>query len=133
MLHCTGIPGRVWGIAYSQYATHVRAACPSHPQKGLSQLRDAYIYEGRLLTNLHTPQSATCRVRNAFGGAETFEANVAFATKTRMSFNASLSKPLSSDLKTRGEVALFGLERDNSSFASSSEGLRGFRAVVRVS
>ncbi|KAI1798397.1 surface antigen-domain-containing protein [Ganoderma leucocontextum] len=76
--------------------------------------------------------SATCRVRNAFGGAETFEANVAFATKTRMSFNASLSKPLSSDLKTRGEVALFGLERDNSSFASSSEGLRGLRAVVRT-
>nr|VWP01878.1 Uncharacterized protein [Ganoderma boninense] len=76
--------------------------------------------------------SATCRVRNAFGGAETFEANVASATKTRMSFNASLSKPLSSDLKTRGEVALFGLERDNSSFASSSEGLRGLRAVVRT-
>ncbi|KAH9896670.1 surface antigen-domain-containing protein [Cubamyces lactineus] len=75
--------------------------------------------------------SATARVRNAFGGAETFEANVAFATKTRMSFNASLSAPLSSDLKTRGEVALFGMERDNSSFASSFEGIRGLRAVVR--
>ncbi|KAI1789658.1 surface antigen-domain-containing protein [Ganoderma leucocontextum] len=76
--------------------------------------------------------SATCRVRNTFGGAETFEANVAFATKTRMSFNASLSKPLSSDLKTRGEVTFFGLERDNSSFASTSEGLRGLRTVVRT-
>ncbi|TBU24332.1 surface antigen-domain-containing protein [Dichomitus squalens] len=76
--------------------------------------------------------SATCRVRNAFGGAETFEANVAFATKTRMSFNASLSKPLTSNLKTRGEVAVFGMERDNSSFASSSEGVRGLRAVVRT-
>ncbi|CDO73898.1 hypothetical protein BN946_scf185016.g55 [Trametes cinnabarina] len=75
--------------------------------------------------------SATARVRNAFGGAETFEANVAFATKTRMSFNASLSAPLSSDLKTRGEIALFGLERDNSSFASSYEGIRGLRAVLR--
>ncbi|OSD07820.1 hypothetical protein PYCCODRAFT_1358249 [Trametes coccinea BRFM310] len=75
--------------------------------------------------------SATARVRNAFGGAETFEANVAFATKTRMSFNASLSAPLSSDLKTRGELALFGMERDNSSFASSYEGIRGLRAVLR--
>ncbi|KAI0646129.1 surface antigen-domain-containing protein [Trametes meyenii] len=75
--------------------------------------------------------SATGRVRNAFGGAETFEANIAFATKTRMSFNASLSAPLSANLKTRGELSVFGLERDNSSFASSSEGLRGLRAIVR--
>ncbi|KAH9941297.1 surface antigen-domain-containing protein [Epithele typhae] len=76
--------------------------------------------------------SATCRIRNAFGGAETFEANVSFATKTRMSFNGSLSAPLTSTLKTRGEVSVFGLERDNSSFASSSEGIRGVRAVVRT-
>ncbi|RDX46703.1 hypothetical protein OH76DRAFT_1406788 [Lentinus brumalis] len=76
--------------------------------------------------------SATCRVRNAFGGAETFEANVAFATKTRMSYNASLSAPLTSNLKTRGEFSVFGMERDNSSFASSSEGVRGLRALVRT-
>ncbi|KAI0819457.1 surface antigen-domain-containing protein [Trametes gibbosa] len=75
--------------------------------------------------------SATARVRNAFGGAETFEANVAFATKTRMSFNASLSAPLTANLKTRGELSVFGMARDNSSFASSSEGVRGLRAVVR--
>ncbi|KAL1941521.1 hypothetical protein VTO73DRAFT_6960 [Trametes versicolor] len=75
--------------------------------------------------------SATARVRNAFGGAETFEANVAFATKTRMSFNSSLSAPLTSNLKTRGELSVFGMERDNSSFASSSEGVRGLRAVLR--
>lgn len=72
-------------------------------------------------------------MRNAFGGAETFEANVAFATKTRMSFNASLTAPLTPTLKTRGEVSIFGMERDNSSFASSSEGVRGVRAVLRVS
>ncbi|KAI0746553.1 surface antigen-domain-containing protein [Daedaleopsis nitida] len=76
--------------------------------------------------------TATCRVRNTFGGAETLEANVAFATKTRMSFNASLNAPLTSTLKTRGEVSLFGMERDNSSFASSSEGVRGVRAVLRT-
>ncbi|CCM00441.1 uncharacterized protein FIBRA_02473 [Fibroporia radiculosa] len=75
--------------------------------------------------------SATCRVRNAFGGAETFEANLAFATKTRVSFNASLSAPLPSSLTTRGELSIYGAERDNSSYSSSSEGLRGFKAVVR--
>ncbi|KAI0367215.1 hypothetical protein BV20DRAFT_1037862 [Pilatotrama ljubarskyi] len=94
--------------------------------------------KGRMYLNTSTQvgnneggASATARIRNAFGGAETFEANVAFATKTRMSFNASLSAPLTPNLKTRGEVAVFGMERDNSSFASSSEGVRGLRAVVR--
>ncbi|KAI0353404.1 hypothetical protein OH77DRAFT_628273 [Trametes cingulata] len=94
--------------------------------------------KGRLYLNTSTQvgnneggASATARVRNAFGGAETFEANVAFATKTRMSFNASLSAPLTANLKTRGEVSVFGMERDNSSFASSSEGVRGLRAVLR--
>ncbi|EMD31954.1 hypothetical protein CERSUDRAFT_119283 [Gelatoporia subvermispora B] len=76
--------------------------------------------------------SATCRVRNAFGGAETFEANLSFATQTRMAFQAALSAPLTRDLKTRGELALFGHERDNSAFASCAEGVRGLRAVLRT-
>ncbi|PCH45027.1 hypothetical protein WOLCODRAFT_165558 [Wolfiporia cocos MD-104 SS10] len=76
--------------------------------------------------------SATCRVRNAFGGAETFEANLAFATTTRVAFGASLSAPLTHTLATRGELAVFAQERDNSSFASSAEGVRGLRAVVRT-
>lgn len=78
-------------------------------------------------------QSATCRIRNTFGGAETFEANLAFATKTRVSFNASLGAPLTRTLGTRGEISLFGLERDNSSYASHTEGVRGVKALVRVS
>lgn len=78
-------------------------------------------------------QSATCRVRNAFGGGEAIEANLAFATKTRVSFNASLSAPLTRTLGTRGEISLFGLERDNSFYASHTEGVRGLKAVVRVS
>ncbi|KAH8083290.1 surface antigen-domain-containing protein [Cristinia sonorae] len=76
--------------------------------------------------------SATCRVRNAFGGAESFEANLAFATKTRVSYNASLSAPLTRTLGTRGEISLFGLERDNSFYASHTEGVRGLKAVVRT-
>ena len=78
-------------------------------------------------------QSATCRVRNAFGGAETFEANLAFGTKTRVAFNAALSAPLTTDFKTRGELSLFAQERDNTVFCSAMEGLRGLKAVVRVS
>lgn len=98
--------------------------------------------EGGAVRQFHLPhilslnklaQSATCRIRNAFGGAETFEANLAFATSTRVSFNASLSAPLTNTLKTRGEISLFGLERDNSFFASHTEGVRGLKAVVRVS
>ncbi|KZT68930.1 hypothetical protein DAEQUDRAFT_711147 [Daedalea quercina L-15889] len=88
--------------------------------------------------------SATCRVRNAFGSAELFQANLAFATTTRVAFSASLSAPLlpylpyapspspNPDLSTRGEISVFGHERDNTTFASSFEGVRGLRAAVRT-
>ncbi|KAJ7698731.1 surface antigen-domain-containing protein [Mycena rosella] len=75
--------------------------------------------------------SIVARVQNAFGGAETFEANLALGTTTRRAFNASLSAPLTPSLRTYGELQLFGLERDHSSFASCTEGLRGARALVR--
>ncbi|GLB39335.1 putative surface antigen [Lyophyllum shimeji] len=75
--------------------------------------------------------SATGRIRNVFGGAEVFEANVSFGTKTRRSFRASFTAPLTSDLQTHGEITAFGLERDHTSFASCTEGLRGVKAVVR--
>lgn len=78
-------------------------------------------------------QSATCRVRNAFGGAEAFEAHLAFGTTTRVAYNASLTAPLTNNLKTRGELSIFGFERDNTPFCSASEGVRGVKAVVRVS
>ncbi len=50
-----------------------------------------------------------------------------------MAFNASLSAPLTGNLKTRGELSVFGLERDNTSYCSAMEGVRGLKAVVRVS
>ncbi|KAJ6501266.1 surface antigen-domain-containing protein [Mycena vulgaris] len=75
--------------------------------------------------------SIVARVRNAFGGAETLEANLALGTTTRRAFNASFSAPLTASLRTHGELQLFGLERDHSSFASCTEGLRGVRALVR--
>jgi len=77
-------------------------------------------------------QSVTAHIRNAFGGAETVEANLSLGTKTRRAYQASFSLPLSPSLNTTGVLSLFGLDRDNSSYASSTEGLRGIKAVIRV-
>jgi outer membrane protein insertion porin family len=77
-------------------------------------------------------KSATSRIRNVFGGAETFEANISFGTKTRRSFNAALTAPLTHTLDTHGELSIFALDRDNSSYMSATETLRGARAVIRV-
>jgi outer membrane protein insertion porin family len=78
-------------------------------------------------------KSVTGHVRNVFGGAETLEAHMSFGTTTRRSFNAIFSAPLTSDLLTRGELSVFGMERDNTAFASSMEDLGGIKAEVRVS
>ncbi|KAI0040202.1 hypothetical protein FA95DRAFT_1566606 [Auriscalpium vulgare] len=75
--------------------------------------------------------SATGHIRNVFGGAETLEANVSVGTKTRRSFHGSFSAPLTATLDTRGEISVFALDRDNSSYLSSTEALRGVKAVVR--
>lgn len=61
------------------------------------------------------------------------EASIAFGTKTRRSFRATLAAPLTPSLGTYGELVAYGLERDNSNWASSTEGLRGAKASVRVS
>jgi len=73
------------------------------------------------------------RVRNVFGGAEMLEGQLALGNKTRRSFHASLTAPLTSTLLTHGTLSVFNLERDNSSYASCSEALHGIKAVIRVS
>lgn len=78
-------------------------------------------------------QSIIARARNAFGGAETFEANVSLGTKTRRAYQGSFSLPLTPSLDTTGILSIFGMDRDNSNFASSTEGLRGLKATIRVS
>ncbi|THH19607.1 hypothetical protein EW146_g1596 [Bondarzewia mesenterica] len=75
--------------------------------------------------------SAIGRMRNVFGGAETLEANISVGTKTRRSFNASLSAPLTSSLKTFGDISIFAVDRDFTGYASCTEALRGIKAVVR--
>ncbi|KAG6866628.1 hypothetical protein C0991_000738 [Blastosporella zonata] len=90
-----------------------------------------YLNTSTELGNNEGNAAATGRLRNVFGGAEVFEANVSLGTKTRRSFRASLTAPLTSDLDTFGEFTAFGQERDHSSFASCTEGLRGLKAIIR--
>ncbi|KDQ60316.1 hypothetical protein JAAARDRAFT_152890 [Jaapia argillacea MUCL 33604] len=90
-----------------------------------------YLKTSTELGNNEGAASATARMRNVFGGAETLEANLSFGTKTRRSFYANLSAPVTQSLKTRGELSIFGLDRDNSAYASSTEGLRGAKAAIR--
>ncbi|KAK1226033.1 hypothetical protein PQX77_010992 [Marasmius sp. AFHP31] len=75
--------------------------------------------------------SATARVRNVFGGAETLEASMSLGTTTRRSFHASFAAPITPDLDTYAVLSAFGLQKDLSSFASCSEALRGIKALVR--
>lgn len=78
--------------------------------------------------------SATARIRNVFGGAETLEANVSFGSKTRHSFTATFAAPIPTGkiLNTWAELQAYGWHRDNESWASSSEELEGVRASLRV-
>ncbi|KAF8264104.1 surface antigen-domain-containing protein [Lactarius quietus] len=59
-----------------------------------------------------------------FGGAETFEANISFGTKTRRSFHAALTAPITHTLDTHGELSIFAHDRDNTSYMSATETLR---------
>ncbi|KAI0305258.1 surface antigen-domain-containing protein [Multifurca ochricompacta] len=66
--------------------------------------------------------SATSRIRNVFGGAETFEANVSFGTKTRRSFHATATETL------RGARAVI---RVRAVGAHSGQHEFGYEAVLR--
>ncbi|KAG5651012.1 hypothetical protein H0H81_010230 [Sphagnurus paluster] len=90
-----------------------------------------YLNTATELGNNEGNASATGRIRNLFGGAETLEANVTFGTKTRRAFRASLAAPLSSDLDTHGELQAYGTEQDQRSWASSVLGVRGVKGMVR--
>jgi hypothetical protein len=77
---------------------------------------------------------ATSRIRNVFGGGETFEANVFFGTMTRRSFNAMFTTPITPGhtLNTHGELSVFALNCNNTSYMSATETLRGAHAVIHV-
>ena len=85
------------------------------------------------LGNNEGSASASATVRNVFGGAETLTANVSLGTKTRRSYSANLTAPLTPDLNTFGNLSVYGLERDQTAYASCFEGLRGVKATIKVS
>ncbi|PPR08247.1 hypothetical protein CVT24_001289 [Panaeolus cyanescens] len=90
-----------------------------------------YVSSSTELGNNEGSASASARIRNVFGGAEVFEANVSTGTKTRRAFRGALTAPLTSDLKTYGELSAYGSERDLTAYASCHEALKGVRAVIR--
>lgn len=61
------------------------------------------------------------------------EASFSSGLKTRLAGHISLSAPLTPDLRNRGELSIFGLEKDYTHFASCYEGIRGLKTLVRVS
>ncbi|KAF8508251.1 surface antigen-domain-containing protein [Hysterangium stoloniferum] len=75
--------------------------------------------------------SMTGRSRNVFGGGEHFEAAISYGSHIKQTFTASLSTPLSPNLRTTGILSVYGTERDLSSYASCREGLKGIRAAIR--
>lgn len=58
---------------------------------------------------------------------------MSLGTKTRRAFRATLVTPLTPQMNAFGEIAAYGLERDLTSYASCTEGLKGVRGVLRVS
>lgn len=86
------------------------------------------------LGNQEGSVSIHARARNAFGGAETIEAALSSGLRTRLAGNVTLSTPiLNPDLTTRGELSVFGVEKDFTGFSSCVEGARGLRASIKVS
>ncbi|KAH7100294.1 surface antigen-domain-containing protein [Auriculariales sp. MPI-PUGE-AT-0066] len=76
--------------------------------------------------------SATGRVLNAFGGAETLEANISSGTKTKRLFTATMTVPLAvTDLRTAAELTAYGWHRDNEVWASSHEELQGIKLALK--
>ena len=103
-------------------------------QKSATGKRAPYVSFRWWRSLLLTPrtQSATVRIGNVFGGAETLEGNASIGTQTRRSFKLGLSAPLTADMLTRGELSIYGLDRDNTAWASSKEALKGFKASAKV-
>lgn len=69
-------------------------------------------------------------LRNTFGGAETFNANAAFGTRTRSAYSANFDAPVLSNPDLRWEIA--GLaSATNKSWASHEEVLKGGLAKLK--
>jgi outer membrane protein insertion porin family len=78
--------------------------------------------------------TGTARIRNAFGGAETLEANVAFGTKTKSSFQIKLESPIPwmPSPETKIDLTAFAADRDLTHFASCRERTHGALARIKT-
>lgn len=72
----------------------------------------------------------TGRIRNAFGGGETFELNAALGTKTKSAYSASLAVPVLSSPYLSLLLSAFSMDRDNTAFASHRELSQGARVKL---
>ena len=84
------------------------------------------------LGNQEGSVSVQARARNFLGVADTFNVAISQGIKTRLAGNISLSAPVAADLKTRGELSLFGFQKDLTATSSCIEGVRGLRASLKV-
>ncbi|GAA5945005.1 SAM complex subunit SAM50 [Sporobolomyces koalae] len=76
--------------------------------------------------------TGTAKIRNAFGGGETIEANVSFGTRTKSAFQVKFDTPVNASPSTRFDLSVFSAERDLNYFASCNESTKGFLARLRT-
>ncbi|CDR35620.1 hypothetical protein NBRC10512_006492 [Rhodotorula toruloides] len=76
--------------------------------------------------------SATAKIRNAFGGAETIEGNVSFGTRTKSAFQVKLDTPVNSSTTTHADLSVFSAQRDLNFYASCHEATKGAMARLRT-
>ncbi|RXK37485.1 mitochondrial protein [Tremella mesenterica] len=72
--------------------------------------------------------TVTARIRNAFGGAESLEANASIGTKTKSSYQVMFHSPILASPLLSFALSAFSLDRDNTAFASHREAAQGGRA-----
>ncbi|ORY82035.1 surface antigen-domain-containing protein [Protomyces lactucae-debilis] len=73
---------------------------------------------------------ASINIRNAFGGAESLEGNVAFGTRTRASYEARLTTPIDANPQSIFELLGYAATRANT-HASHEELVQGLSASVK--
>ncbi|KAG4306325.1 hypothetical protein PORY_000313 [Pneumocystis oryctolagi] len=80
---------------------------------------------GTDLSNGEGSAYGSINIRNAFGGAENIQANIAFGTHTRSAFETKITTPINSNPDSQFELSIFNISRDNYFYASHEELLKG--------
>ncbi|KAF9363439.1 hypothetical protein BGX34_004149 [Mortierella sp. NVP85] len=75
--------------------------------------------------NAEASMYGAARVKNVFGGAETFDISMAFGTRTSSAFQCSLSTPILADPDKNLTFSAFSQARNNTQWSSYEEELKG--------